>query len=292
MRRLGLAVQARSRGLGRFWQAAARRSATPQRPQIQLLAAGWNCYPGWLLRDLRHQPASPWDWMQFFSAASLPLLLTQDGIQALVADLEISAIEPAGTAAEPHFWSPRHRVRSPHDHAKVPFDDLETSRRLIATKLTRRLDRLRALAADPCQRLVLLTTVSPGAYGLEGFDLSCYAHDLEQLQASLARHLQPAHPVTVVVCGPQLPALPPLEGVLVLSSRWHCEDAYFELTPGSRPRQALADWRRRLRRLERELERQPPGGRADQAAGMRSFWPGKIRSGSSITSRLASKISV
>ena len=34
------------------------------------------------------------------------------------------------------------------------------------------------------------------------------------------------------------------------------------------------------------------GAGRGQAAGMRSFWPGKIRSGSSITSRLASKISV
>jgi hypothetical protein len=289
---LPLAIQARGRRLSHRWHAATRRAATPERPRIQFLAAGWNCYPGWLLRDLRNQPASPWDWMQFFSAASLPLLLSPEGIEALVADLEISSIEPAGTAAEPHFWSPRHRVRSPHDHAKQPFESLALSRRLIAAKLLRRLERLRALAANPCHRLVLLTTVSPGAYGLEGFDLPSYAEHLQQLQQALARQLRPAHPVLLVVCGPQPPALPELAGVLRLPTRWHCEDAYFALTPGSRTGAARAAWRRTLRQLERRLERGLTGWPADQAGGMRSFWPGKIRSGSSITSRLASKISV
>ncbi len=265
------------------------RPGTAARPRIQFLAAGWNCYPGWLLRDLRNQAASPWDWMQFFSAASLPLLLSTEGIETLVADLEISAIEPAGTAAEPHFWSPRHRVRSPHDHAHVPFSSLAESRRLIATKLLRRLERLRGLAADPGQRLVLLTTVSPGAYGLAGFDLDCYPADLQALLQALERQLQPAQPVTLLVCGPQPPpGLQQLEQVQVLRSRWHCEDAYYEYTPGSRRRRALADWRRSLRQWQRRLERDGP----DQPPGIRSFWPGKMRSGSSITSRLASKISV
>lgn len=263
---------------------------------MQFLAVGWNCYPGWLLRDLRHQPASPWDWMQFFSAASLPLLLTPAGISALVEDLQISTISPAGSAEEPHFWSPRFRVRSPHDHARQPFHSLAESRRLIRTKLERRLERLRQLAADPGLRLVLLCTSSPGAYGLAGYDPSRLAEDLAALLAAAAEQLQPAQPLTLLLSGPEpwpgaamatgepLP-LPGVGGAFLVKSRWHCEDAYFALTPGSDTERALADWARTLKRWERWLD----GPSADPAAGMGRLWSGPIRWGSAIRSRLASK---
>jgi hypothetical protein len=100
---------------------------------------GWNCYPGWLLRDLYSQPAFPWDWVQFFDHTALKKFLTEEGINEVVSGYSIKKLAPnqGEDPKKPQFWNNSLRIRSPHDHEKTEFTDIKASREMISDKLLR-----------------------------------------------------------------------------------------------------------------------------------------------------------
>ena len=204
---------------------------------------GWNCYPGWLLRDLYAQPAFPWDWMQFFDHAALSKLLTSHGIDEVVSAYSVKNVVPGLVMdpEKPHFWNERLRIRSPHDHEKHKFTEISSSRNMISEKLLRRLERLRRACKG--RDLIFLCNYNPGCYGLEGYLWSTYLDSMREMLELSRKSLSPAK-CSVVLCGRKRPDKAGVfdgelfdierlcEDIYYCATKYDFEDAYFKKTPG------------------------------------------------------------
>lgn len=207
-----------------------------------ICSLGWNCYPGWLLRDLYQQPAFPWDWMQFFDHTSLINLLTNDGIEKVVSGFSVKNIVPGLEVNEhkPHFWNESLKIRSPHDHEKSIFKDIDSSKQMISNKLNRRLERLK----KSCNGvdLIFVCNYNHGCYGLEGYSFPGYLDSMREFIDLTKSGLSPnkcsailfnrKRPDDLEVSNPnetfEIERLS--DGVFYCSTIYDFEDAYFKKT--------------------------------------------------------------
>ncbi len=227
------------------------------------MSIGWNCYPGWLLRDIFSQPAYPWDWMQFFTADCLSKMLTPGGIHEVARSFEIKNVvnDTEMTQDKPHFWSDCWKIRSPHDHEKEPFLSLDDSRLKIEEKINRRLERLKCIARRKGNQVVFLGSHNSGDYGIMGYESKTYAADMATFMRMANEALQPSQPLTLLLCSPS--AIPinadlgaQVEGIVsiddisngyFLKSRFWYEDAYYQKSANSNREEVLRYWEEHLR---------------------------------------------
>ena len=204
---------------------------------------GWNCYPGWLLRDLYSQAAFPWDWMQFFDHAALRKLLVKDGIDEVVSGYSIKNVVPGleMDTGKPHFWNECLRIRSPHDHEKNVFKDIGSSKKMITDKLHRRLERLQKACEG--RDLIFLCNYNFGCYKLEGYSWSTYLDGMKEILELASKSLSPDR-CSVVLCGRKRPDNSQIsevkkfkierlcDGIFYCATVYDFEDAYFKATSG------------------------------------------------------------
>lgn len=208
---------------------------------IIICSLGWNCYPGWLLRDLYSQPAYPWDWMQFFDQSVLKNFLTENGITEVVSGYSIKNVVPGleMDLCKPHFWSNSLKVRSPHDHEKVSFSNIDKSKEMIQEKLYRRLDRLRKSCNGKV--LIFLGNYNHGCYGMEGYCWLEYIRDMSDFVKSAMDSLSPRE-CSLLLCGNKRPYDSRVfsggdldlaridQNIFFAATAYSFEDAYFKST--------------------------------------------------------------
>ena len=227
-----------------------------------IVSLGWNCYPGWLIRDVIGQPSCPWDWMQFFCAEYLAKFLTEEGIHEVVESFEVKNVVDTVemNIQKPHFWSEKFKIRSPHDHNHDPFSSIVDSRLKIRQKIDRRLKRLQK-KAEKYGQIIFLANFNKGNYGIPGYDLSTYINDMVQFLSTARHTLHVSKPPILLLCNPILrpgpdhpikdeeDALIPIVGIdngFYIKSEYFFEDAYFQKTENSNQDIALKYWKDKI----------------------------------------------